>query len=131
MAKKPYKTMKKTAKAQGRETRKTTRQAGKTIKRGTRAVASGEKQMGAAMKQQSKGVSSGGTPKRKPRVKAQNASVKISSGKSAAANPTPRKKIKKKAYTTVPNINASAPGQKKYLTKKGKQTNRRGGRPKA
>lgn len=130
--KKTYRKVKRAAKAQARTTKRTAKQTGKTIKRGAKAVASGTKQAVKAMRQQSKGVSRGGTPKKSPRTKMASAQVKMKSGSAAMSNPTPKKKIKRKAYTTTPNIEyGKTPGAKKYLTKKGKPTNRGGGRPKS
>jgi hypothetical protein len=130
--KKSYRKVKSAAKSQARTAKRTAKQTGKTIKRGAKAVASGEKQAGRAMKQQSKGVSTGGTPRKSPRTKMASAQVKMKSGAAAMSKPTPKKKIKKKAYTTTPNIEyGKTPGAKPYLTMKGKPTKRRGGRPKS
>lgn len=131
--KKTYRKVKKYAKAQGRADKKVAKQTGKTLKRAGKTVAKGEKQRSKAIKQQSKGVSRGGTPRTGPRKKMDDANVKIASGTAAQKNPTPKRKIKKKAYRTKENVNyqGGRTGQKKYLTYKGKQTNRRGGRPKS
>jgi len=126
---KTYRKVKKSSKVQGRVDRKMSKQTGRTMKKGGKTVAKGEKQQSKSIRRQSAGVSKGGTPKTKPRTKMSDAQVKIKSGKAAQSNPTPKKKVQKKAYSTTKNINYGAPGQKKYLTKSGRQTNRRGGRP--
>lgn len=128
--KEKYRKVKAAAKAQGRATKRTSKQTGKTIKRGAKTVARGVKQGQKAFAAESKGVTN---PRRsKPSNKGESAAIKVQSGSKAMANPTPKKKIKKKAYTTTENVNYQdgRTGQKKYLTKKGRQTNRRGGRAK-
>lgn len=130
MANGKYKTVKRTRKAAGRTTKKVAKQTGKTIKKGAKTVARGTKQGQKAYAASAKGTSKGRTPSAKSRTKSADAAVKVRSGNKAMAAPTPKKKIKKKAYTTTPNINyqGGRTGQKKYLTSKGKQTNRKGGR---
>lgn len=120
--------IKKARKTAGKAAKKESRQIGKSIKRGTKAVAKGLKQYGKARGSQSKQTAKGKSVSTRSRTRANDAIVKIKSGTKVAASPAPGKKPKKKAYRTTPNINASAPGQKKYLTNKGKQTNRKGGR---
>lgn len=105
---------------------KTARQAGKTIKRGQKMAAKGSKEMGKAIKMQAKRTSKGGTPTTRSRIKADDAAVKMISGSKTAAAAKPKAKPKRKVYRNAPNIEyGKTPGAKKYLTPKGKPTNRK------
>lgn len=113
---------KKDARKSGRAAKKSAKQTAKTYKKGAKTMAKGAKQAKKLIKATGKPSST------RSRVKAMDARVKVKSGAATMANPTTKKKPKKKAYRTTPNINAGAPGQKPYLTMKGRQTNRKGGR---
>jgi hypothetical protein len=117
---KKYKAVKSAAKAQA----KTMRQTAKTVKKGGKTYARGAKQMSKAVKQgakeTSKAVKKGSSrrgPSQKTRYKAADAAVKMQSGAAAMASPTPKAKIKKKAYRTVP---AAGHGPGKYVKRTGK-----------
>lgn len=110
-----YKKMKQAAKQQG----KIAKQTGKTIKRGAKSIARGKRKLNSAIKAQSKEK---GQPSQRNRYRAMDAEVMISEGEKAMANPTPKAKLKKRAYRTAP---ASGHGPNKYVTKKGKVVTRK------
>lgn len=112
--------MKNETRRKKRTAAKDTRKAARTMKKGAKTVSRGKKQMDRQTKRAS--VSKTGAT-RKQRVKSADAATKIKSG-TAAVRSGGKTKVKKKSTRNVPNINYGAPGQKKYLTPKGKQTNR-------
>jgi hypothetical protein len=127
---KKYRAVKKAAKAQGRATKKVAKQTGTSIKRGTKTAAKGERQYHKSRAAESKSVSKGKTVTTRQRNKTNDARIKIKSGRAVAESPAPGKKPQKKVYRTAENANyqGGRTGQKKYITARGKQTNRKGGR---
>jgi hypothetical protein len=114
--------IRKTARQEGRATKQKAKRTGKIIKRGSKLQTRGEKQSKKAFGLESKGKT------RKGYVKAGHGAVKQQSGvemQKRAGEPGYKPKPKRRKRTTVRNPEyPGTPGQKKYITKKGKQVKR-------